>query len=89
MKILPLWEIRKLPYGSIRRKQLIGWVKYQIITNGYLSNGIPINQQHQFQDNDPDLRYLIKKGILKRIRFGTRKCKQTYLILNHETNISC
>lgn len=84
---MKLWEIAVLPYGKIRREQFKKW----LLNPEYNLRGIPVNRRGQCHDKDPDLNYMIKKGILERYReqFGPRyrngyknsTGKQTYLRL--------
>lgn len=75
-------DIFHLPPGVNRRKRLVDWLKGQTTLVG-----LPINSKYQFiVKKDRDLRYLLKKGIVKQIRVqsGFRKCAchQSYLVLN-------
>lgn len=74
------YDIRILPFGASRREAL---VKYLLTPDerGKLPT-IGINRAHQLQLRyDPDLRYMLKKGILKRGRDGMRSCRNTFLYL--------
>ena len=79
-----LYQIAKLPYGKFRRELLMQY----LVTTESPYNRIPINKSGVMNDNDPDLRYLIKKGILVRTRSNANyfkkssQCRQTYLILS-------
>lgn len=57
---MKLWEIHNMNYGPNRRKLLLAY----IITN----RGLAINRKGYFQDFDPDLKHLLKKGKIKRYR---------------------
>lgn len=78
-----LYEISKLPYGKYRRTMLIKWIE----ESEYHS--IPVNKAGMMNAKDPDLQYLMKRGILKIYRPVSRFSKykksstgrQTYLIL--------
>lgn len=89
---MKLWEIMALPYGKIRRQELIKWFTVYCHREQYtFSDGLPINRKHQFQDSDPDLKYMIKKGLFTRNRpnspcsgkYGKSggRNHQTYLVL--------
>lgn len=72
-KIIYLPSYGSLP--SVERKRLI--------TNLIADEGaaIPVNRKWQIQLNqDPDLLWLIKRGVLKRVRIGSVQRRQTYLM---------
>lgn len=93
---MQLWNIRNLPYGKIRRHELLKWFTEYRYTNGpyTFTDGLPINRKHQFQDRDPDIKYLIKKGVLTRHRPNSKesgkygksggRSHQTYLVLTND-----
>lgn len=73
-----------VPYGKHRRKLLLDWFETGNVDD---LRGIPVNHKWQFQTNDPDIQYLIKKGCLKYYRPSAASykkksstCRQTYLI---------
>jgi hypothetical protein len=72
-------------YGMSRRRSLVA------LFEAHPQAQLPVNNKHQASSiKDPDLRYLMKKGVLKQIRLGngrrhplnrsSRKC-QSYLVL--------
>lgn len=76
-------EYRKMP-GARRRRSLVA------IFNRFPNARLPVNNRYQANTVDPDLRYLLKAGVLVRIREGggsqhplNRKSnkRQTYLVL--------
>jgi hypothetical protein len=92
---MQLYNIANLPYGKMRRELIIQWLKVFRFQVPYAPRqGIPVNRKHQMQDSDPDLKYLIKKGVLTRYRPGSKgsgkygksggRCNQTYLVQTDE-----
>jgi hypothetical protein len=81
---MKLWGIAPLPYGKNRRELFKKWLQ----NPEYDLEGIPVNQHNQCNDKDPDLSYMIKKGILKRARprasnkYKNSTGRQTYLVLS-------
>jgi hypothetical protein len=81
---MKLWEIASLPYGKNRRELFKSWLQ----NPEYFLDGIPVNKRGQCNDKDPDLSYMIKKGILKRDRprvsnkYKSSTGRQTYLVLS-------
>lgn len=74
-------ELFHLPPGVARRKKIVDWLKGQ-----QMFVGLPVNSKYQFiVKKDRDLKYLLKKGIVKQVRVqsGFRKCAchQSYLVL--------
>lgn len=66
--------------GGIRRRALAAlFAKYPRAV-------LPVNRRHQANTDDPDLRVLLKKGVLKRVRWvSTSRTRQTYLVLASST----
>lgn len=86
---MKLIDIRNLQYGKDRREKLILWLKNQHYNN-LVPDKIPVNKAGMMNIKDPDLQYLLKRGILEIYRprsIYARKNKksstgrQTYLIL--------
>lgn len=69
------FDFRSMNHGVERRKAIIDHILQS-------SNGLCVNRKYCLQiDEDSDLKYLLKKGILTRDRWGFRGTKNTYLIL--------
>lgn len=93
-KPIKLREIYNIPYGKHRRELFIKWLKDETCTALGQTNGIPVNRRYHLSTSDPDLAYLLKKGILKYYRpviiFGNHRGnglknstgRITYLVLN-------
>lgn len=58
---MKLYEVMSLPYGKERRLALINWMNDQGPDFELEINGI-----HRVNDKDPDIQYMMKKGILCR-----------------------
>ena len=60
-------EMQNMPFGKERRGQLLLWLQTQTDKiYWHTPYGFIVNSRHQLIVNrDPDLQYLIKKGILK------------------------
>jgi hypothetical protein len=67
-------DVFNMEPGGMRRHAIIALVEKR----GMLG----VNRKWQLQTKgDADIKRLLKLGILKRVRCGSRKCKQTYLLL--------
>lgn len=53
--------------GPQRRAMLLHYIR--LFMQEY--NGLPVNNKWQWSTNDPDVKYLLKKGFLKRHRVAT------------------
>lgn len=83
------WELySQLPYGAARREALLAFLRQARDEGG--CSYIPVNKRYQASLADPDLRYMLKKGLLVRSRdFGgyrhpmnkTTRARQTMLHL--------
>lgn len=62
-------EIKVIPFGKERRAQLLLWLQTQTKEmSWHIPYGFIVNRKHQLIVNrDPDLQYLIKKGVLIQI----------------------
>ena len=62
-------EIQNMPFGKERRGQLLLWLQTQTEEmSWHIAYGFIVNSRHQLIVNrDPDLQYLIKKGVLIQI----------------------
>jgi hypothetical protein len=71
-------------YGAQRRRELQDWLKKSLDEPLDVTVGIPVNCEHWPQlDEDPDLRILLKKGLLLRRRekgLSWGNMRRTYLI---------
>lgn len=72
-----IWQVLALPQGKQRRDMIVA-----LLEGG--NEVLAVNCKYRPQLNeDADLRYLIKKGILKPIRMSTGWfARRTYLVLN-------
>jgi hypothetical protein len=87
-------------YGIKRRENILKTIENYTKAKGCFSVmvGLPVNNKWQWSTKDSDLKYLIKKGILKQIRHvacrgrngntGLKKHgkSQTYLVLTKDIN---
>lgn len=62
-------EIQHMPFGKERRERLLSWLQTQTEQmSWHIPYGFIVNRKHQLiVENDRDLQYLIKKGILIQI----------------------
>lgn len=77
-------EIQNIPFGKERRTQLLLWLQTQTKEmSWHIPYGFIVNKRHQLIVNkDPDLQYLIKKGILIQInKLLTLRTSYNYLVL--------
>ncbi|QEG08934.1 hypothetical protein [Aeromonas phage 4L372XY] len=88
-------EIQNMPFGKERRTQLLLWIQTQTEEmSWYVPYGFIVNRKHQLIVNrDPDLQYLIKKGVLVQINKlwtlslgNTRRTSYNYLVLADKYN---
>lgn len=75
--------------GADRRYNLMVLIAKRELDLG----GLPVNNKWQMSTRNPDIQYLLKKGLIKRIRKATKPCRnlvtglkkpskgQTYLVL--------
>lgn len=85
-----LRDIQNMPFGKERRTQLLLWLQTQTEERSWhIAYGFMVNRKHQLIVNkDPDLQYLIKKGILIQINKlwtlslgNMRRTSYNYLVL--------
>lgn len=78
------WEVYRMRAGSLRRQALLAIFKANPKAR------LPVNNRWQANLVDPDLTYLLKRGVLKRERDGGHRSmatnrrsnkRQTYLVL--------
>jgi len=86
-------DVYSMMFGVDRRAAILATIKMYMGSETALP-GLPVNNKYQWSTNDPDLRYLLKKGKIKRIRRSTRPERnlvtgrkpggkgQTYLVLS-------
>jgi len=79
-----LRNILNMPYGARRRKEILSHLNSVKLEHSVDSGifGVPVNRHHCVQlHEDPDLRYLLKRGHIVRVRmrFGV-KTSHTYLV---------
>ena len=77
-------EIQNMPFGKERREQLLLWLQTQTEEmSWHIAYGFMVNRKHQLiVSRDPDLHYLIKKGILIQInKLSTSNTSYNYLVL--------
>lgn len=77
-------EIEVMPFGKERRTQLLLWLQTQTKEiSWHIPYGFIVNKRHQLIVNkDPDLQYLIKKGVLVQInKLSTSRTSYNYLVL--------
>lgn len=88
-------EIQNMSFGKDRRTHLLTWLQTQTKEmSWHIPYGFIINQRHQLIVNrDPDLQYLIKKGILIQINKlwtlslgNMRRTSYNYLVLADKYN---
>ncbi|QDB73917.1 hypothetical protein [Aeromonas phage 4L372D] len=82
-------EIQNIPFGKERRTQLLLWLQTQTKEmSWHIPYGFIVNKRHQLIVNkDPDLQYLIKKGILIQInKLLTLRTSYNYLVLADKYN---
>ena len=84
-----------MPFGKERRTQLLLWLQTQTKEmSWHIPYGFIVNKRHQLiVDKDPDLQYLIKKGILIQINKlrtlslgNMRRTSYNYLVLADKYN---
>lgn len=87
---LTLCTVYGMARGARRRALLLEWLR--TTDEPGTARSIPVNKRWQANTIDPDLQYLMKKGVLVRERnFGGRRHpknrsshkRQTYLVLAH------
>lgn len=83
-------EIQNMSFGKERRAQLLLWLQTQTEEmSWHIPYGFIVNRKHQLIVNrDPDLQYLIKKGVLVQINKlwtlslgNMRRTSYNYLVL--------
>ena len=88
-------EIQNMPFGKERRAQLLLWLQTQTEEmSWHIAYGFMVNRKHQWiVSRDPDLHYLIKKGILIQINKlwslslgNMRRTSYNYLVLADRYN---
>ncbi len=88
-------EIQNMPFGKERRAQLLLWLQTQTEEmSWHIAYGFMVNRKHQLiVSRDPDLHYLIKKGILIQINKlwslslgNMRRTSYNYLVLADRYN---
>lgn len=82
-------EIQNIPFGKERRTQLLLWLQTQTKEmSWHIPYGFIVNRKHQLIVNrDPDLQYLIKKGVLIQInKLSTSRTSYNYLVLADKYN---
>ena len=88
-------EIQNMPFGKERRAQLLLWLQTQTEEmSWHIAYGFMVNRKHQLiVSRDPDLPYLIKKGILIQINKlwslslgNMRRTSYNYLVLADRYN---
>ncbi len=67
-------KISELPPGVDRRAAILHW-----LDNYALDNEVMVNRQYCLDLNDPDLRWLLKHGVLTKVRYGRPQTRITYL----------
>lgn len=80
MAIKHFFELQSMPFGKKRRELILQLLKSPV----YISfGGLSVNRKYCSQlSEDNDLRYMLKKGILKRVRGDAGgKARITKLIL--------
>lgn len=87
--------IQKMPYGKERRQQLLNWMNTQTQEmHWHIPYGFIVNRKYQLIiKKDPDLQYLIKKGVLVQVNklltlsLGSmRRTSYNYLVLADKYN---
>lgn len=82
-------EIQNMPFGKQRRVQLLLWLQTQTKEmSWHIPYGFLVNRTHQpIVNEDPDLQYLIKKGVLIQINelrtlclVSMRRIRYNYLV---------
>ena len=84
-----LRDIQNMPFGKERRTQLLLWLQTQTKEmSWHIAYGFIVNRKHQLIVNkDPDLQYLIKKGILIQVnKLSTSITSYNYLVLADKYN---
>ena len=88
-------EVEVMPFGKERRTQLLMWLQTQTEEmSWHVPYGFIVNQKHQLIVNkDPDLQYMIKKGVLIQINKlwtlslgNMRRTSYNYLVLADKYN---
>lgn len=82
-------EIQNIPFGKELRTQLLLWLQTQTKEmSWHIPYGFIVNRRHQLSVNkDPDLQYLIKKGVLIQInKLSTSRTSYNYLVLADKYN---
>lgn len=82
-------EIQNMPFGKERRAQLLLWLQTQTEEmSWHIAYGFMVNRKHQLiVSRDPDLHYLIKKGILIQVnKLSTSITSYNYLVLADKYN---
>lgn len=88
-------EVEVMPFGKERRTQLLLWLQTQTEEmSWHIPYGFIVNRKHQLiVSRDPDLQYLIKKGILIQINKlwslslgNIRRTSYNYLVLADRYN---
>ena len=88
-------EIQNMHFGKERRTQLLLWLQTQTEEmSWHIPYGFIVNRKHQLiVSRDPDLHYLIKKGILIQINKlwslslgNIRRTSYNYLVLADRCN---
>ncbi|MGL5014003.1 MAG: hypothetical protein ACRC6V_06890 [Bacteroidales bacterium] len=82
-------EIEVMPFGKERRAQLLLWLQTQTREmSWHIPYGFMVNRKHQLIVNkDPDLHYMIKKGVLIQInKLSTSRTSYNYLVLADKYN---
>lgn len=77
-------EIQNMIFGKERRAQLLLWLQTQTEEMcWHIPYGFIVNRRHQLIVNrDPDLQYIIKKGVLIQInKLSTSRTSYNYLVL--------
>lgn len=65
----PFWELySQMPYGVARREALLSYLRRERADGGLAY--IPVNRHYQANLVDPDLRHLLRQGLLVRAREG-------------------
>lgn len=79
---MKLFEIYAMNCGKERRNLLLEAMKTRMLE---FSVGLPVDTKYHLQHWDPDLKYLLKKGLVKQVRIGSLKSRKTYYILKDKS----
>jgi len=84
-KTLIVWTDLRNTYGNDSRERRYRFLVYLAQDNEIFGGGLPVNRKWQMNTKrDPDIKALLKKGLIRQRRVGHVSPRQTYLFITEK-----